>query len=71
LVNRLFLSGKIPAFLVEDMFDAARNMFDSELFSTKRFGGATYMTYTDAIRSKKLRSGRKEICVHNIDEERL
>jgi hypothetical protein len=27
------------------------------------------MTYRDAIRSKKLRSGRKEICVHNIDEE--
>jgi hypothetical protein len=32
LVTRLFISGKIPAFLVEEMFDAARNMFDSELF---------------------------------------
>ena len=30
---RLLHSGKIPAFLVEDMFDASRNMFDNELFS--------------------------------------
>ena len=33
------------------------------------FGGATYITYIDAIRLKKLRSGRKEITVHKINEQ--
>jgi hypothetical protein len=69
LVMRLLQSGKIPANLVEDMIDASRNLFDNEQLSPGWFGGATYMTYVDAIKLKKLRSGRKEITVHKIDEE--
>jgi hypothetical protein len=50
------------------MMDAARNMFNNTIFSARRFGGATYMSYGDAIKLKKLRCGRKEITVHKIDQ---
>jgi hypothetical protein len=69
LFMRLLRSGKIPAFLVEDMLDASENMFDNERLSPRWFGGATYMTYVDAIKLKELRLGRKEITVHKIDKE--
>jgi hypothetical protein len=68
LVMRLLQSGKIPEFLVENMMDAARNMFDNVIFCARRFGGVTYMSYGDAIKLKKLRCGRKELTVHKIDE---
>jgi predicted GIY-YIG superfamily endonuclease len=69
LLMRLLHTGKIPAFLVADMLDASRNMFDDERFSPMRFGGATYLTYVDAIRLKKLRSRRNEIVVQKVDAE--
>jgi hypothetical protein len=66
---RLLQSGKIPETLVENMIHTSENMFSDELLSRKRFGGATYMNYIDAIKLKKLRSGRKEITVYKVNEE--
>jgi hypothetical protein len=69
LIMRLLQSGKIPDTLVDNMMYASENMFSDEVLSRKWFGGATYMNYIDAIKLKQLRSGRKEITVHKVNEE--
>lgn len=68
LLMRLFPGGKIPAFLMADMLDTSRNLFQSDQFCPTLFAGATYMRYVDAIRLKKLRSERKETIVQKMHE---
>ena len=69
LLMRLHDSGKIPTFVVAAMLNESRQLFNDDRLSPTRFAGASYMTYVDAIRLKKLRSGRNEMIVQKVDEE--